>query len=119
LLRSKLTSLTSFSVRYASHLLGHEGAGSLLSALKARGWAAGVCAGVAEGGHERSSASWLFTVGVTLTDAGRNAWRDVAALVFQYTALCRAAPPQAWIFEELAAIKVSLSILVSKPGQQY
>jgi nardilysin len=90
---------------YASHLLGHEGAGSLLSALKARGWAAGLCAGVAEGGHERSTAAWLFTVGVTLTDAGVAAWRDVAALVFQYCSLLRASGPQQWIFAELAAIK--------------
>jgi nardilysin len=90
---------------YASHLLGHEGAGSLLSALKARGLAAGLCAGVSEGGHERSSAAWLFTVGVTLTDAGLAAWRDVAALVFQYTSLLRDSGPQEWIFAELAAIK--------------
>ena len=74
---------------YASHLLGHEGAGSLLSALKARSWASALCAGVSEGGHERSTAAWLFSVGVTLTEAGLAAWRDVAALVFQYIRLLR------------------------------
>ncbi len=60
---------------------------------------------MAEGGHERSSAAWLFTVGVTLTDAGLAAWRDAAGLVFQYCSLLRAAGPQRWIFDELAAIK--------------
>jgi nardilysin len=90
---------------YASHLLGHEGAGSLLSALKARSWASALCAGVSEGGHERSSAAWLFSVGVTLTEAGLAAWRDVAALVFQYIRLLRDAGPQRFVFDELRAVK--------------
>ena len=90
---------------YASHLLGHEGAGSLLSALKARGWASALCAGVSEGGHERSTAAWLFSAGVTLTEAGVGAWRDVAALVFQYIRLLRDAGPQRWVFDELRAVK--------------
>ena len=90
---------------YASHLLGHEGAGSLLSALKARGWASALCAGVSEGGHERSTAAWLFAVGVTLTEAGLAAWRDVAAVVFQYIRLLRDAGPQRFVFDELRAVK--------------
>jgi secreted Zn-dependent insulinase-like peptidase len=32
---------------YVAHLIGHEGPGSLLSELKARNWATGLCAGVA------------------------------------------------------------------------
>ena len=90
---------------YASHLLGHEGAGSLLSALKARSWATALCAGVSEGGHERSSAAWLFSVGVTLTEAGLASWRDVAALVFQYIRLLRDSGPQRFVFDELQAVK--------------
>jgi secreted Zn-dependent insulinase-like peptidase len=31
---------------YISHLVGHEGPGSLLSELKARNWATSLCAGV-------------------------------------------------------------------------
>jgi nardilysin len=50
--------------------VGHEGRGSLLSALKARGWATELSAGVSEGGYERNSAAFVFEVSVTLTDAG-------------------------------------------------
>ena len=46
--------------------MGHEGAGSLLSALKARGWATELSAGVAD----QSSVCWLFEVSITLTEAG-------------------------------------------------
>ena len=55
---------------YVSHLLGHEGRGSLLAALKAQGWASAISAGVAESGYERNSAVFVFEVTVTLTEAG-------------------------------------------------
>ena len=58
---------------YLSHLVGHEGRGSLLSGLKARGWATQLSAGVGDGGFERSSATYLFDVSVTLTEAGLQA----------------------------------------------
>ena len=55
---------------YVSHLLGHEGRGSLLSALKAKGWATAISAGVNESGYERNTALFVFEVTVTLTEAG-------------------------------------------------
>ena len=55
---------------YISHLVGHEGRGSLLSALKAKGWASAISAGVSESGYERNSAVYMFEVTVTLTEAG-------------------------------------------------
>lgn len=55
---------------YISHLVGHEGSGSLLSALKAAGWASAISAGVNEGGYERNTALFVFEVSITLTDAG-------------------------------------------------
>ena len=55
---------------YCSHLVGHEGAGSLLSCLKRKGWASALCAGVGDGGTDRSSAAFVFEVAVTLTEAG-------------------------------------------------
>ena len=51
---------------YISHLVGHEGSGTLLSLLKARGWATELSAGVSD----QSSVAWLFEVTVTLTEAG-------------------------------------------------
>lgn len=51
---------------YLAHFVGHEGSGSLLSALKARGWASELSAGVSD----QSSVAWLFEVSITLTEAG-------------------------------------------------
>ncbi|KAG1662577.1 hypothetical protein FOA52_003956 [Chlamydomonas sp. UWO 241] len=55
---------------YISHLVGHEGAGSLLSALKRRGWATDLCAGIDPDGHSQNTACHLFGITVTLTEAG-------------------------------------------------
>lgn len=55
---------------YVSHLLGHEGRGSLLSALKAKGWATAISAGVNESGYERNTAVFVFEATITLTEAG-------------------------------------------------
>jgi nardilysin len=89
---------------YLSHLVGHEGRGSLLAALKARGWATELCAGVAEA----NSAAYVFDVSVVLTEAGlaagEGAGLAVARLVFEYLALLRAAGPQRWAWDELAAM---------------
>jgi nardilysin len=54
---------------YLAHFVGHEGSGSLLSALKARGWASELSAGVGD----QSSVAWLFEVSITLTEAGLTA----------------------------------------------
>ena len=55
---------------YLSHLVGHEGKGSLLSALKAKGWASELSAGVGESGYDRNTAAYVFEVHVNLTQAG-------------------------------------------------
>jgi secreted Zn-dependent insulinase-like peptidase len=47
-----------------------EGAGSLLSLLKAKGLATDLTAGVGDGGYDRSSAGYMFTVNINLTDSG-------------------------------------------------
>eukprot|EP00434_Breviolum_minutum_P005732 symbB.v1.2.005049.t1/scaffold291.1/size238869/14 len=50
---------------YASHVLGHEGPGSLLSALKASGWATALSAGVSDFGSFSQ-----FQVSISLTEEG-------------------------------------------------
>ena len=65
---------------YLSSLIGHEGRGSLLSALKARGWATGLSAGVPEGGYERNTGLYLFDISVTLTEPGLQAGPGIASL---------------------------------------
>jgi nardilysin len=93
---------------YLAHLLGHEGAGSLLAGLKARGWATGLSAGVGEGGAERSSAAFVFEVAIALTDAGLAAGPGAglapAGLVFAYIGLLARSGPQAWVHAEVSAI---------------
>ena len=58
---------------YLSHLVGHEGKGSLLSALKAKGWASELSAGVGESGYDRNTAAYVFEVHMNLTRAGLDA----------------------------------------------
>jgi len=90
---------------YASHLLGHESQGSLLAALKDRGLSTGLCAGVSEGGYERSTCGWTLSVGITLTQAGLDSLPTVAQLLFAACALLRRAGPQRWVWDELAGTK--------------
>lgn len=89
---------------YLSHLIGHEGKGSLLAALKSRGWATELCAGV----QDQTSAAYLFEISITLTDAGLAAGRGcglaAAEVLFQYLDMLRAVEPQKWAWEEMATI---------------
>lgn len=86
--------------RYFSHLIGHEGPGSILAYIKAKGWANGLGAGslpLCPGGA-------LFSISIRLTEDGLKHYREVAKIVFQYIAMLRETPPQQWIFEELKAM---------------
>ena len=86
---------------YLSHLIGHEGPGSILAYLKAKGWAtelgAGqdpVCPGTA-----------FFGVSIRMTEEGLKQYKEIIKVVFQYIAMLRDTPPQKWIIDEL--IKMS------------
>ena len=83
------------------HLVGHEGAGSLLSALRKRGWATELTAGVGVSGLESSRAGALFRVDVTLTLAGLDKWPRVLGLLHRYLGLVQSAGPQKWVFDEV------------------
>jgi secreted Zn-dependent insulinase-like peptidase len=65
-------------------------------------------AGVEDDGYGANSCCYLFSVAVTLTDAGLHAGPGlglaVVALVFAYIKLLRAAGPQEWVWRELKAI---------------
>ncbi|KAI8472962.1 MAG: Metalloenzyme, LuxS/M16 peptidase-like protein [Monoraphidium minutum] len=93
---------------YISHLVGHEGPGSLLSALKSRGWVTDLCAGVEDDGYGANSCCYLFSVAMTLTEAGLNAGPGMGlapvGLLFQYLRLLQQAGPQEWVWRELKAI---------------
>ncbi|KAJ2938650.1 hypothetical protein O0L34_g11978 [Tuta absoluta] len=81
---------------YLSHLLGHEGPGSLLSELKARGWCNSLVGGTRIGGRGFG----FFGVQVDLTEKGLEHIDDIIELVFQYISMLRAEGPQRWVWEE-------------------
>ncbi len=88
---------------YLGNLIGHEGKGSLLLALKREGLADGLSAG---GGLSWRGGS-LFSVTVALTERGVVEHERVLALLFSYLELLREEGPQRWLYEEqseLAAI---------------
>lgn len=65
--------------KYLSHLIGHEGKGSLLSELKARKWCNSLHAGECTG----AKGFKLFEVGVDLTFEGVDHINEIVSLVFQ------------------------------------
>ncbi|KAG2540963.1 nardilysin-like isoform X1 [Panicum virgatum] len=89
---------------YLAHLLGHEGKGSLLYFLKAKGWASSLSAGVGSGGSERSSYAYIFEMSIHLTDSGLKNVFEVIGAVYQYIKLLKQSEPQEWIFKELQDI---------------
>jgi insulysin len=82
--------------RYLSHLLGHEGPGSILALFKAKGWASELGAG----GCTLCPGAGVFTVYILLTEEGLNRYKEITKLVFQYIGLMRDQPPQEWVVKE-------------------
>ncbi|KIW07432.1 uncharacterized protein PV09_02272 [Verruconis gallopava] len=83
--------------RYLSHLIGHEGPGSILAFIKGRGWANGLGAGVSP----LCPGSAFFSISIRLTEDGLKHYEEVVETVFQYISVLKDKPPQEWIFEEM------------------
>ncbi|KAF2816319.1 LuxS/MPP-like metallohydrolase [Mytilinidion resinicola] len=83
--------------RYFSHLIGHEGPGSILAYIKAKGWANGLSAGA----QPLCPGSAIFVVRVKLTEEGLKHYKEVTKTIFQYIAMMRESPPQEWIVDEM------------------
>ncbi|XP_073115982.1 insulin-degrading enzyme-like 1, peroxisomal [Elaeis guineensis] len=86
--------------RYLSHLIGHEGEGSLFYILKQLGWAISLEAGEGDWSFEFS----FFYVSIELTDAGHEHIEDIVGLLFKYILLLQNSGIMKWIFDELVAI---------------
>ncbi|KAL5198469.1 hypothetical protein ABZP36_001981 [Zizania latifolia] len=86
--------------KYASHLIGHEGEGSLFYVLKKLGWAMRLEAGEGDWSYEFS----FFSVVIKLTDAGHEHMEDIVGLLFRYITLLQISATPKWIFDELLAI---------------
>jgi insulysin len=90
----------SHPAQYVSHLIGHEGPGSILAYLKKKGWANGLSAGadpVCPGGA-------LMRVDIRLTEEGLKQYKEIVKVLFHYVALLRQEPPHEWIVDEMARL---------------
>ncbi|KAJ5575534.1 hypothetical protein N7535_002460 [Penicillium sp. DV-2018c] len=83
--------------RYISHLIGHEGPGSVLSYLKAKGWTNGLSAGA----MPVCAGAAFFTISVRLTPEGLKQYQEVAKAIFEYIAMIKQREPEQWIFDEM------------------
>ncbi|XP_052172823.1 insulin-degrading enzyme-like 1, peroxisomal [Diospyros lotus] len=86
--------------RYLSHLIGHEGEGSVFYVLKTLGWATSLSAGESDWTLEFS----FFKVFIDLTEAGHEHVEDIVGLLFKYIQLLQQSGPCKWIFDELSAV---------------
>ncbi|KAG6008577.1 hypothetical protein E4U21_004217 [Claviceps maximensis] len=83
--------------KYISHLIGHEGPGSIMSYIKTKGWANGLSAGAT---IICSGTPNIFEIQIRLTEEGLKHYSQIVQIIFQYVAMLRESPPQEWIFEE-------------------
>jgi insulysin len=92
------------------HCVGHEGAGSLLSALIARSWAQELYGGLSED----ASGFALFELSIDLTEEGLANVDGVLALAFAYVGMLAAHGPQEWLWREDAALRAAAFRFASK-----
>ncbi|MFW3614558.1 insulinase family protein [Billgrantia antri] len=85
---------------YLSHLLGHEGDGSLYSILREAGLADGLSAGVGRGDERHA----LFTVRVSLTPDGAERIDEIQATLFAAIEQIRNQGLEAWRYDEQAQL---------------
>jgi insulysin len=83
--------------RFVSHLIGHEGPGSILAYLKDQGLANTLSAGY----HNVCPGTSFFEIEISLTPEGLTKYHDVVKIVFQYISLMKENPPLEWMHEEM------------------
>ncbi|ORE08646.1 hypothetical protein BCV72DRAFT_203143 [Rhizopus microsporus var. microsporus] len=86
--------------RYLSHLIGHEGHGSILSLLKKNGWANYLQVATSHGGIGFE----FMRISIDLTEEGLNRYKDVVVIVFKYIDLLKKKGIQSRIFEEVQSL---------------
>lgn len=85
--------------RYLSHLIGHEGPGSILSYIKGKKWANALSAGA----MPVCPGTSVFTINVRLTPEGLRQYREVVKVIFEYIAMIKERQPERWVFDEMKA----------------
>ena len=84
--------------RYLSHLLGHEGPGSLLQVLRSKQWAQELSA---DDVSKATTAFTVFDLQIECTQAGLQHVEDIVQMVYAYIGLIIKHIP-AWLHDELA-----------------
>ncbi|KAF9203041.1 Insulinase (Peptidase M16) [Haplosporangium sp. Z 27] len=85
---------------YISHLIGHEGSGSILSLLKKKGWASSLSAGCFSGGIGFE----FFKISVDLTKEGLLHHEDITFIIFQYIQMLREEGIKDYIWDEMVSL---------------
>ena len=85
---------------YLNNLLGHEGEGSLHSALKGKGWIESLTASRDSFDDARD----FIEVAITLTKAGAQQTDAISGALFAFIDLLRSAPPERWRYREQAQV---------------
>lgn len=83
-------------LQYLGNLLGHEGEGSILSVLKAQGWAEGLSAGGGLGGRNQGT----FNITIQLTEDGLTQQHKVVALVYKMIRILKREGINEWRYKE-------------------
>lgn len=89
-------------VAYLSHLLGHEGAGSLTAQLKERGL---IVSCVSSMGGWLEGAFSLLQVSFTLTDGSVHEVEEIGKSLFTYIGMLQAVGVKEWILEEMQRLR--------------
>lgn len=88
---------------YVSHLLNHDGDGSLLFHLREKNWVKSLSASVDFGMSGRSFTT--FCISMNLTAEGLQHTDDIATSLFQYLKLIRDSGPQHSVFEDIQSVR--------------
>lgn len=85
---------------YISHLIGHEGKGSLLSELKKKGW----CSNLYAGARREARGFQFFNLIVDLSEEGGEKVQEIIKLVFQYFNMQKQQDIQKWVYDEINSL---------------
>ncbi|KAI8378795.1 Metalloenzyme, LuxS/M16 peptidase-like protein [Choanephora cucurbitarum] len=85
---------------YISHLVGHEGPGSILSFLKKKNWATYLSSGMSHLGNGYGT----MNITIELTEKGLANYENVVVSVFEYFELIKESGIKKWIFDEIKSL---------------
>ena len=99
--------------KYVSHLLGHEGRGSLLSFLMKEGLATTITSYY----EDEYECYTEVSLSIELTDKGLGRMKEIIEYVFYYIEMVKEKGPQKWIFEEIKNLnKMKFDYMEKKKG---